>query len=72
MKLLLSDFNNLPGTLYDKINGINSFNSPLVQIKGEKSDEFQEFTINEFPKGKCDIFFGTNFNLIKRIVEQIT
>lgn len=71
-KFLLSDFSSLPRS--NKFRNRSAYlNFPLLSVKLEKSEEhhdYENFEQAEF--GKCDIFFETDFDLAKNIVERFS
>ena len=71
-KFLLSDFSSLPNARR-YLNGSKCLNYPLLSTKLEKSEDhkdYEDFEKAEF--GRCDIFFETDFDLTKAILESFS
>jgi len=47
-------------------------NAPIVSTKLEKSDQKKDYSDYLVPRGTADIFFPTNFRLIKLMHDEIT
>lgn len=62
--LVISDFDHL----VTKIPGINA---PIVSKKGFKSEEKIDFDSYLVQRGEADIFFPVDFNLLKKMHEEV-
>eukprot|EP00742_Colponemidia_sp_Colp-10_P001435 GILJ01001544.1.p1 GENE.GILJ01001544.1~~GILJ01001544.1.p1 ORF type:complete len:412 (+),score=59.00 GILJ01001544.1:95-1330(+) len=65
-KLIFADFDELPTT------GINGRNAPIVSRKGAKPEETFDYDTYLVPRGSADIFFPTDFELLKLMYQNVT
>lgn len=68
--MMLSDFSSLPnGNTFQK--GLLTLNQPLISKKEKESEAHQDFqSLSDFPKGECDIFFGTDFGFLDKVSQK--
>ncbi len=65
---VMSDFDLLRNSPSNKI----GFNAPTVSTKLEESDAKEDFSNYLVPRGKADIFFPTDFRLLKAMYQCVT
>ena len=65
---IMADFDMLSA----KESAIQGINAPIVSKKLEKSHEKHDFKSYLVPRGEADIFFPTNFQLLKHMYKKVT